>query len=58
MAMELWSVMEAAWVEIAPDSESLVQEFSAFLDVARIVHANEGRLVPDLALRSGRRHLS
>ena len=56
--MELWSVMEAAWVEIAPDSESLVQEFSAFLDVARIVHANEGRLVPDLALRSGRRHLS
>ena len=45
-------------MEIAPDSERLVQDFSAFLDIARIVHANEGRLVSDLALRSGRRHLS
>lgn len=55
---ELWHLMETTWVEVAPDSESLVQDFLAFLPVARIVHENEGRLVPDLALRSGRRHLS
>ena len=56
--MELWHLMETTWTEVAPDSESLVQDFSAFLPVARIVNENEGRLVPDLALRSGRRHLS
>ena len=56
--MELWHLMETTWTEVAPDSESLVQDFSAFLDVARIVHENEGCLVPDLAFRSGRRHLS
>ena len=56
--MELWHLMETTWTEVAPDSDYLVQDFSAFLDVARIVHANEGRLVPDLALRSGRRYLS
>ena len=55
---ELWHLMETTWVEIAPDSASLVQDFLAFLPVARIVHENEGRLVPDLALRSGRRHMS
>ena len=56
--MELWHLLEMTWTEVAPDSERLVQDFSAFLDIARIVHANEGRLVSDLALRSGRRHLS
>ena len=56
--MELWHLMETTWTEVAPDSESLVQNFSAFLDVARIVHENEGCLVPDLAFRSGRRRLS
>ena len=40
--MELWHLMETTWTEVAPDSESLVQDFSAFLPVARIVHANEG----------------
>ena len=55
---ELWHLMETTWMEIAPDSESLVQDISTFLDVATLVNEEGGKIVPDLDLRSGRRHTS
>ena len=55
---ELWHLMKTTWMEVAPDSESLVHDFSTFLEVAEIVYDHDGEIVKDMDLRSGRRYTS
>ena len=53
---QVWSTLTRVWT-VAPTSEEIVQDISAFPRVLEIIRDKMGCIVPDISLRSGRREM-
>ena len=55
---QLFKVMEAVWLEVAPTSERIIEDLEHLPVVVKKIIEHGGAVVPDEVLRSGRRALS